>query len=428
MRGLSLAAAAARYLAAGAVFVAGGWGVAAHALEGQVAATGLTQPVYLTAPVGDSRLFIVEKGGTVRLSSGGSLLAAPFLDISAKVATEGERGLLGLAFDPGFADNGRFYVNYIDATTRNTVIERYTVAPGGQVADAASAQRILSFEQEPYANHKAGWMAFRPGDGQHLYIATGDGGSANDPGNNGQDPGSLLGKMLRIDVSGTGQGYAVPEDNPFVGQDGAAPELWALGLRNPWRNSFDRQTGDFWIADVGQGLREELNLERAGDPGGHNYGWRLREGSVATPEVGGDAPGLTDPVFEYPHVGAGALGRSIIGGYVYRGPSIAGADGRYFFGDFVSGRIFSFLPGEDGAALDLRDDTDALLAGTGLSGLASFGEGGMGELYLIGLNGTVVRMVPEPTQWALLAGGLAVVAWQARRRRARNPTGTPATA
>lgn len=388
---------------------------AAQALGGQVVvASGLNQPLLLSAPGGDARLFVVEKGGLIRTISGGVLQATPFLDLSSQVATGGERGLLGLAFDPGFADNGRFYVNYVDKTTLNTVVARYQVAGG--VVDAGLTQPILSIAQPGFDNHKGGWMGFRPGDARNLYIATGDGGSGNDPGNNAQNPQSLLGKMLRIDVSGNTAGYAISGDNPFAGRSDVAPEIWALGLRNPFRNSFDRQTGDFWIADVGQGQREEINFEAGGDAGGHNYGWRLREGTIATPGVGGNAPGLTEPVFDYGHLGSpGGLGNSITGGYVYRGPSIADADGRYFFGDFISNRIFSFAIGAGGAPSDLRDDTEAFIGGSGLSGLASFGEDGNGGLYAVGINGVVVRLVPEPASYAMLLLGLAGLVWLRRR-------------
>lgn len=391
----------------------------AHALSGQLVTDALTQPLYLTAPTGDSRLFVLEKGGLVKILSGGQVLDTPFLDLSAQIDTQGERGLTGLVFDPNFTTNGRFYVNYTDKTTLNTVVDRYTVAtPGSNTATGAVVQNILSVQQQPYTNHKAGWMGFRPGDNKNLYIATGDGGGGNDPNNLAQDPSSLLGKILRVDVSGTGTGYTVPTDNPLVGQANTRPEIWALGLRNPWRNSFDRQTGDFWIGDVGQGVREEINLEKAGDPGGHNYGWRLREGTVPTPDVGGDAPGLTEPLFDYTHVDVGGLGDSIIGGYVYRGPSIGDADGRYFFGDFVSNKVFSFVLGVDGKPMDLRDDTAAFLNATGLSGIDSFGEGSGGELYAIGIDGKVVRMVPEAEAWASALAGLAVLAAWRRRRTA----------
>lgn len=391
----------------------------AHALGGQVVSSAFTQPLYVTAPAGDSRLFVVEKGGLVRMVAGGAVQGTAFLDLSDRVATDGERGLLGMAFDPNYASNGRFYVNYIDKSSLNTVVARYTVAaPGGNVANPASAQTIVSIPQPDFNNHKAGWIAFRPGDTRNLYIATGDGGSSYDPGNNGQNRDSLLGKMLRVDVSGTTAGYAVPADNPFVGQAGTRPELWALGLRNPFRNSFDRRSGDFWVADVGQDTREELNFEAGTSAGGRNYGWRLREGTIATPGVGGNASGLTEPVFDYGHLDSpGGLGDSVIGGYVYRGPSIAGADGRYFFGDFTGNRVFSFAVGAGGAQTDFRDDTGALLGGSGLSGLDSFGEDGLGRLYALGVNGVLVRMVPEPNSAALMALGLGLAGLAARRRR-----------
>jgi len=392
---------------------------AAQAYTGEVViSSGLTQPLAITSALGDSRLFVVEKGGAIRVMSGGVLQATPFLDLSGQVATQGERGLLGLAFDPGFTSNGRFYVNYIDNTTLNTVVARYRVAaPGAAMADPASAQTILSIAQPNFSNHKGGWIGFRPGDNQNLFIATGDGGSGNDPLGNAQNGNSLLGKMLRIDVSGNTAGYAIAASNPFVNNANVADEIWALGLRNPFRNSFDRQTGDLWIGDVGQGLREEINFEAAGSAGGLNYGWRLREGSVATPGVGGTAPGLTEPVFDYTHLDQGGLGNSITGGYVYRGPSIAGADGRYFFGDFVSNKIFSLAVGANGSVSGLRDETASFIGSSGLSGLDSFGEDSLGRLYAVGINGVVVTLVPEPATFALMLFGVAGLAFWARRAR-----------
>ncbi len=395
---------------------------AAHALSAQVVASGLDVPLELTAPAGDSRSFIVEKGGLIKVLSGGVVQSTPFLDLSSQVATDGERGLLGLAFDPNFATNGRFYVDYVDKTTLRTVVARYQVsAPGASTADAGSAQTILTIAQPAGRNnHKGGWIGFRPGDAQDLYIGTGDGGSGYDPDNNAQNGQSLLGKMLRIDVSGSGAGYSIPASNPYVGSGTVRAEIWATGLRNPFRNSFDRQTGDFWIGDVGQDTREEIDLELAGDSGGHNYGWRLREGTIATPGVGGTASGLTDPVFDYPHSGAGALGDSIIGGFVYRGPSVADADGRYFFGDYVSNRIFSFAVGAGGALSDLREDTAAFIGSTGLSGLDSFGEDSLGRLYAMGTNGVIVALsVPELGTGLSYGSGLlalCMVMWRRRRR------------
>ncbi|TAK83076.1 MAG: glucose dehydrogenase [Aquabacterium sp.] len=392
---------------------------AAQALSGQVVAEGLGDTLYVTAPAGDDRLFILEKSGLVRVMQGGVVQATPFLDLSALVDTEGERGLLGLAFDPGFAHNGRFYVDYIDKATHDTVVARYTVAaPGANVAAPTSVQNIITIGQPDYANHKGGWLGFRPGDTANLYIATGDGGYFNDPQGNAQNLGSPLGKILRVDVSGSGAGYAIPVDNPFAGQTDALGEVWAYGLRNPWRASFDAVTGDLWIGDVGQGAREEIDLElrNAPDAAGRNYGWVLREGSIPTPGVGGDRPpGAVDPILDYARDGSDALGATVIGGYVYRGPSLADADGRYFFGDFISNRVFSFLLGADGKPLDLREETDGLLAGTGLQALASFGEDGHGNLYLVGLNGTIVRVVPEPGSLAMLVAGWGLVGSALRR-------------
>lgn len=368
---------------------------AAWAYQGRVAGTGFDNPLFVTAPKGDSRVFVVERRGVIWVINQGR--RSIYLDISDQVDTEGERGLLGLAFDPAHRTNGRFFVDYIDKATKDTVVARFNAtrqAPNR--ADPASRRVVLQFTQTQFTNHKAGWIGFRPGENRNLYIATGDGGGAYDIDNNAQDTSLLLGKILRVDVSGAGGGYRIPPDNPLVGTFGARPEIWSLGLRNPFRPSFDRLLRDFWIADVGQDTREEINFEPAADPGGRNYGWRLREGKTATPIVGGNAPGLTDPVFDYPHTGPRSLGNAITGGYVYRGPSLAGADGRYFFGDYVSGTAWSLQPGADGSVSGLRDETSAVLGGTGLVGLSSFGEDGEGALYAVGSNGVIVVLCPDP--------------------------------
>lgn len=369
------------------------------ALDGRVVANGLNQPLYLTAPKGDARLFIVEKEGVIRVIKNG--VTTKFLDISSRVGTAGERGLLGMAFDPDYATNGRFYVDYIDANSGDTKIARFTVSPpGANKADPGTRQEIISIDQPVHENHKGGWIGFRPGDKKNLYISMGDGGSSYDPDNNSQNGKVLLGKMLRIDVSGSGAGYKIPADNPFVGSSTVRHEIWALGLRNAFRASFDRKTGAFWMGDVGQDAREEIDFERAGDPGGHNYGWRLREGKIRTPgDVGGDKPGLTNPVFDYPHLGTqGSLGNCVTGGYVYRGPSIADADGRYFFGDCVSDRAFSMSFNADGTPKERREETSALLGGSGLTTLASFGEDGKGRLYVVGLSGVIIAVCPSTEQ------------------------------
>ena len=385
----------------------------AHALSTVLIGSGFSEPVALAAPAGDSRLFIVEKAGRIQVMANGA--SSTYLDISGQVDATGERGLLGLAFDPDFASNGRFYVNYIDKTTKNTVVAAYTApSAAANTADPGSAETIISITQPAgLSNHKAGWIGFRPGDGNNLYIATGDGGSANDPNGNAQNLGSNLGKMLRITPQ-AGGGYTIPAGNPFVGVAGN-DEIWAYGLRNPYRNSFDRGTGDFWIADVGQGLREELDFEAAGTAGGRNYGWRAREGSIDNPNVSDPAPAnATDPIYDYAH---GDMGGTVIGGYVYRGTGEAGLDGTYFFGDFNSGKIFS-LRETGGAAGSFIDRTAELGTPFGGFTLSAFGEDAAGNLYVMGLNGNVYRFaaaVPEPATWLTLAAGLGLMgAWRRR--------------
>ena len=366
--------------------------------------SGYTEPVFLTAPTGDSRLFVVEKAGVIKVQQGSSVSA--WLDISTQVDASGERGLLGLAFDPNFASNGRFYVDYIDKTTLNTVVASYTVNSSGAV-DPASAKTILTVAQPAgRSNHKAGWIGFNAADPGNLYIATGDGGSANDPDNNAQNLNSNLGKLLRV-TPGANGGYTVPTDNPFVGVAGN-DEIWAYGLRNPYRNSFDRQTGDLWIGDVGQGAREEVNFAAAaaGLGRGANYGWRVREGTIATPGIGDPTPpNLTEPLFDYDR----NVGGTVIGGYVYRGAD-AGLNGKYVFGDFVTGDIWSYSGGT-------RTELDSPFAGFQLT---SFGEGGDGSLYAVGIDGNIYLLaaaVPEPTSALLLALGLAAGGLLTRRRR-----------
>ncbi len=365
---------------------------------------GLARPVFVTAAPGDrTRLFIVEQrtGATGRIRIydrvGGTLLTQPFLSINP-VSTGSEQGLLGLAFHPDFASNGFFYVNFTDAAG-TTVVRRYRVSANPNVADAASAYPILSIPQ-PFSNHNGGWLGFGP-DG-YLYIATGDGGSANDPGNRAQDITSqLLGKLLRIDVdrddfpADATRNYGIPPTNPFVGVIGD-DEIWAYGLRNPWRCSFDRLTGDLWIADVGQGAWEEVNFQPAGAAGGRNYGWRCMEGLACTGLSGCtcNAPTLTLPVHVYSH----AVGCSITGGYVYRGGRICGLAGTYFFADYCSAQIWTFrLVG--GVVTDFRNRTAELDPdGTGpltIGAISSFGEDADGELYICSLDGAVFQVVPN---------------------------------
>jgi len=399
-------------------------------LNTQLVASGLTAPLFAAAPLADGNVFVVEKGGNIRVANGGTV--STFLSIP--VATSGERGLLGLAFDPGYgnlasAGYRRFFVNHIDPTTLETVVASYrTSATNPLQADVSSRVEVLRVAQPAGRdNHKAGWLGFKPGDANNLYIATGDGGSANDPDNNAQNNAVLLGKMLRVDINrddfaDTNVNYGIPVGNPYAGVPGARGEIYASGLRNPFRNSFDSATGNLWIADVGQNAREELDFIAAASGGGQNFGWRIREGDIATPGVGGsDNGGLTSPLLAYDH----SFGSSITGGYVVRqvdSPLL----GKYVFGDFISGRIWAI--DADGSPQSLADATEltAVLdagSGGGLSNISSFGEGADGALYIVDYAGKVVRVtaVPEPGTLALmLLGGGAVVS--AARRRVRAST------
>jgi glucose/arabinose dehydrogenase len=393
----------------------------AHAqLSLERVASGLSAPLFLGAPAGDQRLFVVEKGGTIKIVQNGTVLPNPFLDISSLINAQGERGLLGLAFDPNYAANGRFYVNYIDKVSLDTVVARFTTSTTDlNRADFNSRQTILTVDQPAPENHKAGWIGFRPNEPNNLYIATGDGGGSNDPENRAQNISDNLGKILRIDVSGSIAGYTIPAGNPFVGTAGN-DEIWASGLRNPFRNSFDRLTGDFYIADVGESAREEINFEAAPGTAGRNYGWRAREGTLDNGAVGDPRPtGAVDPIFEYDR----NTGRSVTGGYVYRGSRIPHFQGTYLFGDFIFGRFFSFR--YNGTSLTEFQNRDAeldpsnvLFAGGSLS---SFGEDGFGELYAVNYGGSIYRLIPEPSSAVLLLCGSALLL---RRRRAATQDGT----
>ena len=345
----------------------------------QVIASGLDNPLYLTAPAGDPRLFIVEQPGRIRIFEDGRLLDTPFLDITSKVRSGGEQGLLSVAFHPRYADNGYFYVNYTDVTG-DTRVERYRVSGDPDRADVASASLVLHVDQ-PYANHNGGLVAFGP-DGR-LYIGMGDGGSGGDPQGHGQNTQSLLGALLRIDVDGT-QPYGVPSDNPFAGRFGGRGELWAWGLRNPWRFSWDRQTGLFYLADVGQNQWEEIHVVPA-DSAGVNYGWAIMEGTHCFGASSCDRSGLTLPVHEYDH----GDGCSITGGYVYRGRALPHLSGHYFYSDYCDGWLRSFRY-ENGRAVDHREWSVGELGN-----VLSFGEDASGELYVLTSNGTVRRFVAE---------------------------------
>ncbi len=342
--------------------------------------SGLRTPTGIaSAHDGSGRLFITEKAGTVRIVRGGELLPQAFLDIRNLVGSGGsEQGLLGLAFHPRYATTGVFFVNYTDRNG-DTVVARYRASADPERADPASATVVLAVKQ-PAANHNGGHLAFGP-DGK-LYIGLGDGGGAGDRFGNAQNPAALLGKMLRIDVD-AGEPYAIPSDNPFRDRPGYRPEIWALGLRNPWRYSFDRATGDLYIADVGQNAYEEVNFQPASSRGGENYGWPRMEGTHCYPSGAAcDRGGLVLPVGEYGRSG----GCSVTGGYVYRGRSELALTGAYFFADFCSGTFWSLH--RDAAGQWVQ--TELLRSGVSIS---SFGEDEAGELYVVGYNnGTLYRL------------------------------------
>jgi glucose/arabinose dehydrogenase len=328
-------------------------------------ANGMSNPLYLTAPAGDDRLFVVEQVGRVRVIKNGVLLPQPFLDIAARVSSVGEQGLLSIAFHPRYATNGYVYASYTDLAG-DTRIERYSVSPTNpDAADPASAQLILSVVQ-PFANHNGGLVVFGP-DGM-FYVGLGDGGSGGDPQNNGQSPATLLGKLLRLDVDG-GPPYAIPAGNPFIGRAGARAEIWALGLRNPWRFAFDHVTGLLYVADVGQNQWEEVSVVAANRPA-VNYGWRILEGSRCYAAPSCNQQGLEPPIVEYSH----DEGCSITGGTVYRGSLIPGIVGHYFYSDYCTGFLRSFRY-ENGRAMDQRS-WDVGDLGSELS----FGEEAAGEL------------------------------------------------
>ena len=350
----------------------------------QQVASGLRFPLYLTAPPGDARLFIVEKGGAIRVVTNGALLPTPFLDLSGKISGGAEQGLLGLAFDPAYATNGRFIVHYTDVSGNTTVSSYHVSAGDPDQADPTSEGVLLTVEQ-PFSNHNGGQILFGP-DGM-LYIGLGDGGSEGDPGGRGQSLADLLGDVLRLDV-GSGTGYTVPPDNPFVGQAGARPEVWSYGLRNPWRFSFDAATGDLYIADVGQDAWEEVDVvTAAGGAGrGANFGWNVMEGRHCFSGSTCDTSRFTLPVLEYSH----ASGCSISGGYVYRGAAIPALQGHYFYADYCSGWVRSFRL-QDGQAVDQAQWPTLAPGGQ----VPSFGQDAAGELYVMNAGGQVFRIVPQ---------------------------------
>lgn len=363
----------------------------------EVAATGLSDPLFVTAPPGDeNRLFVVEQGGLIKIIdlNNNTVLATPFLNISTRIATGSELGLLGLAFHPNYINNGFFFIYYTVNNPLRSRVARFRVSgtPAvSNVADGASERMFLEFTQ-PQSNHNGGMLAFGPNDG-YLYIASGDGGGSGDPGNNAQTLTNLLGKVLRIDVNEGGEGagtgnqfYDIPPTNPDLG---GRPEIWAYGLRNPWRFSFDQRNGDMYIGDVGQGDWEEIDRQPAASPGGGNYGWRLKEGNHCfNPPSACDPGGLTDPIYEYDH----GVGRSVTGGYVYRGRAIPYLYGHYLFADFF-GDAWSFGYTTQGLTL-FTDQTPAL----GGFLISSFGEDARGELYIVDYGGRVLKIIDPDLQ------------------------------
>jgi glucose/arabinose dehydrogenase len=342
-------------------------------------ATGLADVVSITN-AGDNRLFITLQNGLVMIHDGTRVLPEPFLDIRSLVTSDGERGLLSVAFHPDYALNGLFYVNYTN-TGGHTVVARYSVLPQNpNRANQSSAVPILAINQ-PFQNHNGGQLQFGPD--RYLYIGTGDGGSGGDPNNRAQNLGDLLGKMLRIDVNGVSP-YAIPPSNPFVGHPGVRPEIWSFGLRNPWRFSFDRASGDLWIADVGQGKWEEIDYQPAASIGGENYGWRRMEGSHCfNPPSNCNTGALVLPVIEYDH----DSGCSVTGGYIYHGTMSPRLNGMYIYGDYCSGKIWGATRNADGS-VTTRELLDVSF------NISTFGEDVNGEVYVGGYsNGTLYRIV-----------------------------------
>lgn len=336
----------------------------------------IENPVFLThASDGSARIFVVEQPGRVRIVEQGVLLSSPFLDITDRILTGGERGLLGLAFHPEFRRNRRFYVNYTRKPDGATVVAEYRCGPSRN--ESGHNERILLVVPQPYANHNGGMIAF--GLDGYLYLALGDGGAGGDPGNRAQNPQELLGKILRIDVD-HGDPYGIPSDNPFA-QAGGRPEIYAVGFRNPWRFSFDREAGSLWVADVGQSKWEEVDLVVRGG----NYGWRVTEGlHCYSPAISCDSKNVIAPVLEYAH----EKGRcSIIGGYVYRGQAVSRIAGKYLYGDYCSGEIFALPKMPVG-----KTSREPRVVGKTSFRISSFGEDEAGELYVLDHGGGIYRI------------------------------------
>lgn len=382
------------------------WTSAALAQRAQVLVSGLRKPVdFAPDPTVKDRFYIVEQVGTIRIVENGQLRPEPFFEVDRANFTDRgwEQGLLGLAFDPSYSQNQRLYINYTNAKG-DTHVARI-VATDPYKADQASEQLILAIDQ-PWDNHNGGCIRFGP-DGM-LYIGMGDGGAANDPKGSGQDRRSLLGKMLRIDVTSQpaqGMAYAIPGDNPFIHLDDTLPEIWALGVRNPWKFSFDSK-GRMWIGDVGQNTCEWVHVQPEGSKGGENYGWNAMEGPnpfsarpAAQRDIQPDPATLVSPVWSYTHRSNNGANGSITGGYFYEGAKIPSLRNRYIVADFMSGRVWSFKLGGNGKADDIVEHTDAFAPAFKESGrdltISSFGRDLDGELYMLDLKaGTLIQIVP----------------------------------
>ena len=350
-------------------------------------AGGFVQPVHVAnAGDGSGRIFVVEQAGRIRVLDNGVVLLSPFLDISDKLVCCGERGLLSVAFPPGFITKRYFYVYYTRAADGAIVVARYDVSAGDpNVADPASEEEILVVPHPVEANHNGGQLAF--GSDGYLYIGTGDGGGGGDLDNNAQNRLSRLGKLLRIDVESGPAPYGIPPTNPFMDNADYRPEIWALGLRNPWRFSFDRGTGDLYIGDVGQGAVEEINVQPAGSPGGENYGWNFMEGGGCYNSATCNVAGLTLPVVTYPH----SPECSVTGGVVYRGTDLAVLRGIYFYGDYCSGRIWGLRKNSVG-----WDNAELVAPVVPVRNITTFGEDESGNVYVVNYASGVLLQILSP--------------------------------
>ncbi len=390
----------------------------AASFTAQRIASGLSQPVFVTSAPGDAtHIHIVQQTGQILSLDLRTNAISTFFTVQGLTSTSGEQGLLGLAFDPNYNSNGKFYLDFVvpGGTYGNgiTHVSQFQVSPPKKKKKHKkrndSTERILLTYDHPQSNHNGGWIGFSPraGDGNNLYIATGDGGSSNDQGNGHLEPGGnaqsntrLLGKMLRIHVNPDTAAVTIPSNNPFFSSGIFRPEIWAYGLRNPFRDSFDRGTGRMFMGDVGQNTREEVDAQEATNPGGgENFGWRLREGTIATPSgnpvAGGVQPaGNAEPILNYDR----SVGGTVIGGYVYRGSQIPSLQGKYIFGDYLAGKIFAL--DYDGTTASNFQDITAMLFPTragsfNLQSPSSFGEDANGELYIIDIgNGSIYKIVP----------------------------------